>query len=119
MEVFVEQELEIFEYSNHSNTDRRPILEIAQPDIRIIQANHFFISGPENVYILNNGGNLAQKLSKPEIDELPVEIVYTGVQMPDYQVDEKNMFELIVNIIGKMNVMQSSQMYSFPLGNVA
>ena len=119
MEAFVEQQLEIFEESDHDNMNRRPLLELAHPDISIIDGNYFFISGAENVHILNNGDSFAHKLTMEEIGELPVEIVYTGVQRPDYEVDEKNMFELIVKIIRKMNLMQSnSEMYSFPLGKV-
>ena len=118
MELFVEQKLEIFEESNNkeNNRDVRPLLELTQPDIRVIEDRHFFISGPQNVYLLNTGDSFAHKLSMDEIQELPVEIVYTGEQKPDYLDDEKNALEIIIKIIRKMNMMQTSQIYSFPLG---
>ena len=103
MELFVEQQLEIFEDSNDPGNNRndRPLLELTQPDVRLIQDRHFLISGPQNVYLLNTDDRFAYKLSTDEIQELPVEIVYSGEQRPDYLVDEKNALELIIKIIRK------------------
>ena len=119
MEEFIEQQLEIFEEdTNPANTASRPMLELTHPDIRLIQDCHFFIAGHDNVYLLDSEDHLAYKMSKEEIDELPVEILYTGQEKPNYQVDEKNALELIIKIIQKMNIMQTSEIYSFPLGPV-
>ena len=115
MELFVEQQLELFEDSNDPNIDGKPLREISRPDIVIIEGRYFFVSGSENVYLLNQN-DLSYKLSVEEIQELPVEIVYTGEQRPDYQSNEKNMFELILKMISKVNIMQTSRIYSFPLG---
>ena len=43
---------------------------------------------------------------------------YTGPERPDYQVDEKNALEIIVKIIQKINMMQTSGISGFPLGLV-
>ena len=109
MELFVEQQLELFEDSNDPNIDGKPLRELSRPDVVIIEGRYFF------VYLLNQN-DLSYKLSVEEIQELPVEIVYTGEQRPDYQSNEKNMFELILKMISKVNIMQTSRIYSFPLG---
>ena len=55
-------------------------------------------------------------MSNEEIDELPVEVIYVGHDKPKFIVDEQKAFEIIVKIIHNMNLMQTSQIYSFPLG---
>ena len=55
-------------------------------------------------------------MGKQEIEDLPVEIIFGGVEMTNFLVDEKRAFEIILLILLKFNSMQTSQIFSFPLG---
>jgi hypothetical protein len=55
-------------------------------------------------------------MSPEEIEALPVEVVYVGSDNPTYIIDEKRAFEIILQIIQNMNLMQNSHFQSFLLG---
>jgi hypothetical protein len=70
-----------------------------------------------DVYRLNNADCFAYKISELEIEELSVELVYTGQNNPEFLVEERRAFQIILQIILKMNMMQpDSKFYGFPLG---
>ena len=56
-----------------------------------------------------------RKLSIEEIDELPVIISWKGPKI-SYETDPKKCFELLVEILADMNLMQDPAYRSFPLG---
>ena len=120
MEAFVEQQLEIFTNRNIENIQAvvvgKPVLEVDRPDVRVIQGVYYWISGQADVYLLNTNNYLAHKMGKQEIEDLPVEIIFGGVEMTNFLVDEKRALEIILLILLKFNSMQTSQIFSFPLG---
>ena len=59
---------------------------------------------------------MATKLSQEEMEELSVEIVYVGPRSREFLTDEKRALEIITSMIQKVNLMQTSKIYSFPLG---
>ena len=69
------------------------------------------------MYSLNNADCFAYKISELEIEELSVELVYTGQNNPEFLVEERRAFQIILQIILKMNMMQpDSKFHGFPLG---
>ena len=116
--LFVDQHLKLFDELHNPADDQhhKPIREVRKPSLQVIGEKYFWVSSPSDIFLLNSGGNLAFKLSPEEITELPVEIAYVGQESPEYRVDEKRVFEIITSIILKMNMMQTSEVYSFPLG---
>ena len=121
-----------FTEENYTSEARKPILEVTKPSVHKISfktpgllAVHkfYFISGDTEVYLLNlergEDKPYSQKLTVDEISDLPVEPVYVGPQSPIYSTEEKAAIELLLKIIGKMNVMQDPEFLSFPLGTTA
>ena len=117
MEAFVEQQLEIFQDdATPVENLGKPVLELNRPDVAVIQDKHYWISGQAEVYLLNTENCLAYKMTQVEIEELPVDLIYSGQEKTNFLVDEKRALEIILLILLKVNVMQSSEIYSFPLG---
>ena len=56
-----------------------------------------------------------RKLTSEEIQDLPVNISWSGPQY-DFDTDEKTCFKLLTEIIFDMNIMQNPKFSSFPLG---
>ena len=115
---FIEQQLQLFDATNNpSNTTRKPVLELKKASLEVIDQKYYWISGQVDVYRLNNADCFAYKMSELEIDELPVELVYTGQNNPQFIVEERRAFQIILQIILKMNKMQpDSKFHGFPLG---
>ena len=121
----VEQAIE--EYQNIKNGDagqagfvRKETREVSKPEIIKLGEKYFFIAGNNNIFHLNHvkaeDDKFARKLTKEEIDDLHVEIIWTGSEQIMYEDDEKTAFTILCSIIEKMNHMQDPQFYSFPLG---
>ena len=103
--------------NNPADATRKPVMEIKKPCLEMIDKKFYWIAGQEEVFLLNNGNTFAYKMSPEEIGEMSVELVYAGQGNPiQFVVEEKRAFEIILQIIHKMNLMQTSKIYSFPLG---
>ena len=115
---FIEQQLQLFDAANNpSDTNRKPVLELKKASLEVIDQQYYWISGQVDVYRLNNADSFAFKMSELEIGELPVELVYTGESNPEFLVEERRAFQIILQIILKMNLMQSdSKFHGFLLG---
>ena len=94
----------------------KPILELDVPSLQKINDEYFFIGNQRDVFILNKGGVYASKLSEEEITSLSVELVYTGPEDMIFLNNEETALELLVKIIKKVNLVQTSDVHSFPLG---
>jgi len=117
MEAFVEQQLEIFQDdATPVENLGKPVLELNRPDVATIQDKYYWISGQAEVYLLNTENFLAYKMTPVEIEEMPVDLIYSGQEKTNFLVDERLAMEIILLILLKVNVMQSSEIYSFPLG---
>ena len=115
--VFIDQQLQLWDESNNpADTPRRPIVEVSRPSIHILDGRYYWISSENDIFLLNGGESFACKLPEDEINELPVQVVYVGHDETTFIVDEHKAFEIIVKIIRCMNMMQTSKIYSFPLG---
>ena len=115
--VFIDQQLQLWDESNNpADTPRRPIVEVSRPSIHILDGRYYWISSENDIFLLNGGESFACKLPEDEINELPVQVVYVGHDETTFIVDEHKAFEIIVKIIRCMNLMQTSKIYSFPLG---
>ena len=115
--VFLDQQLQLFDEANNpSQTPNKTILEVPQASLQVIEERHYWISGSRDIFLLNSGDSFASKLSEEEIEELPVEVVFVGHENLNFIVDEERAFDIIIKIIRNMNQMQTSKIYSFPLG---
>ena len=115
--MFLDQQLQLFDEANNpSQTPSKRILEVSQPSLQVIEDRHYWISGSRDIFLLNSEDSFACKLVEEEIEELPVEVVFVGHDPPNFIVDEQRAFEIIIKIIHNMNQMQTSKIYSFPLG---
>ena len=96
---------------------RKDMREVLRPLVEKIGPTYYFISGPDQIFIINSDPSLngyAKKLTKPEILSLPEEIVFSG--KPEvFEADEPKAFELLSALIFKMNEMQDPVFHSFPL----
>ena len=122
---FIEQEIEAYDDvqmgeqdADDGVTPRKQIREVSRPGVEKIGEAYFYISGPDQVFLLNADPSLngyARKLASTEILSLPEEeIVYSG--NPEvFEVDERKAFELLSSVIFKMNEMQEPTFHSFPL----
>ena len=124
---FLEQELEKYEDSlvanentdEEDNENNKPIREVKKPSIEKISNNFYFISGPNQVFLLNSDSTLdifAKELTSDEISDLPECILYSG-QPEQFKVDHKRAFELLVSLIFNMNQMQEDGFQSFPVAS--
>ena len=104
---------------NSLNVNKK-VFDISHPKLIKIDGRFYWVSGEENVFLLNHNRfhpdeHFARKLLSAEIESLPVTLVYTGVSK-HYKTDDKAMFEKILEIIDLMNGMQEKKFWSFPLG---
>ena len=116
---FIDQYLKLFdEQVNPSTNTAKPVLEILKPSVELIGERRYWISGQHDIFLLNSGNSFAYKMTQEEIVNLPVEVIFVGRDNPNYIVDEKRAFEIIVQIIGKTNQLQPpGNKLSFPLGS--
>ena len=119
----IEQAIEVFQANNESAGDdsaKKPLKEFSKPVVEKIGDRYFFIAGSDQIFHLNDQKNddepFAIKLSREEVEELEVQIVWTGSSQYEYDVDEKEAFDLLCSIIHKMNLMQDEQFHSVILG---
>ena len=90
----------------------------------MIGDKYYWIAGAEEVHLLNHKRSIgdktkySKKLSKEEISELPVDLIYLGSDTTVFINDEEEAFTKLVGIIYKMNLMQDPQFVSFPLGKL-
>jgi hypothetical protein len=103
---------------------RKPILEFPKPKVEKIDEKYYWVAGPGEVHLLNHEKSeeanfYSMKLSQEEIDELPVTIIYTGLEFATYSNDEETALGILLQIIDLMNSMQEAKWQSFPLGKTA
>ena len=116
--IFIDQHLRLYDQlQNPADNPGKPIREVKVASLQCIDNKYYWVSSQRDIFLLNNGDNFAHKMSENKIDQLPVEIVFAGRESPEFLADEKRAFELIILIILKMNKMQTSKIYSFPLGS--
>ena len=123
---FIEQHVQEWQEHNTggiNDDNRKPMKEFSKPEVVKIRENYYFVSGMKQIFQLNHehkfdGENdfLAKKLSQEEIKDLEVEIIWTGNQEFNFEVDEKEAMRLLASIIHNMNLMQEDKFYSYPLG---
>lgn len=120
---FVEQQIKLHDQtSNSADTFRKPRLELQKPSIEKLGDNFYWIAGAEEVHLLNAKRSdsldfYAHKLTAEELEELPVEVIYVGIEKFAFLDDEKTALDMLLKIIMKMNLMQSPEFYSFPLAS--
>ena len=91
------------------------------PTVLKIDESYFFITGNQTIFALNhnrssNNDPLAQLLTPEDIELLPIEVVYTGRTDAEFSTQENEAMRIILKIIELMNLMQSDEWYSYPLG---
>ena len=93
--------------------------EIKEPTSIKVEGFYYFISGPDNVFLLNSDPSIdffSRELTPDEIHALPVVLLYTG-KPEHFETDHKKAFGLLTIIIYNMNEMQESHFHSFPLAS--
>jgi hypothetical protein len=112
---FIEQEIEKFaERNNPENEEenqRKKIREISKPSVITIDQTYYFVSGSDQVFLLNKDEatpGYAKKLTEDDIENLPEELVYSG-QPESFSDDEGRAFQLLVTILFNMNLMQEKE----------
>ena len=119
---YIDQQLKLFDQNNNPvDITRKSILELTKPSIHKIDDDYYWIWGPKEVHHLNHvrsegPGHYTSKLSEDDILNLPVELVYVGIGVNHFLDDEKKALDILLQIIMKMNMMQDTKFYSFPLG---
>jgi hypothetical protein len=96
-------------------------MEFHSPRVDKIGEKYYWVAGQSEVHHLNHhkseeANYYSMKLSKEEIEELPVVIIYTGFDHYSYSNDEEKAFAILLEIIALMNSMQDPLWHSFPLG---
>ena len=96
-------------------------MEFHSPRVEKIGEKYYWVVGQSEVHHLNHlkseeANYYSMKLSKEEIEELPVVIIYTGFDHNSYSNDEEKAFAILLEIIALMNSMQDPLWHSFPLG---
>ena len=120
----IEQAVEAWQDANllSDAPKRKPMKEMSKPQIVQIDGSYYFVAGAEEVHMLNHKKTpddvFSRKLSKDEIQNLSLEIIWTGSTKYKYENDEKEAFKLLGEIFEKMNLMQDPKFYSFPLGSI-
>ena len=90
--------------------DKRPFRDYNRPTAEKFNGSYYFFAS--DVFDLSSGG---KKLSKEEVDNLPVRINYSGEEV-EFDDDEKEAFTILMRIISNGNKMQYRRYVSFPLG---
>ena len=96
-------------------------MEFHSPRVEKIGEKYYWVAGQSEVHHLNHlkseeANYYSMKLSKEEIEELPVVIIYTGFDQNSYSNDEEKAFAILLEIIALMNSMQDPLWHSFLLG---
>ena len=119
----IEQAIE--EYQENKTSDQaatcgKPTKEFNTPETCKIGESYYFIAGSDEIYLLNHrkteDDKFSSKLSEADLEELEVEIIWTGSKQFKYETDEKKAFTLWCSIIHKMNLQQPEENHSFPVG---
>ena len=116
--AFIDQHLlqyDQLQQGNQADINNKPVREVRKPSVELIDDKYYWVSGQQYIFLLDHDNVLSYKMSEEEVNELTVEIVYVGPESPKSS-NEERVFELLVSMILKMNKMQTSQVYSFPLG---
>ena len=86
-------------------------LHFYTPSVELLAEEYYLIAS--DVFIISGS---TRKLTRHEIDELPVIISWKGPRFC-FHTDEKKCYELLTEIFQDMNMMQNPKFVSFPLGN--
>ena len=135
--VYIDQMVRKFsEGDGASASTRREVLSVKKPSVHKMSHTgldqdglenkidkFYFISGHTDVYLLNHDRSeskpYAEKLTKTQINDLPMEHSYSGGRAPTYLTDEKAAMMLLLRIILLFNLMQGDNFFlSFPLGSL-
>ena len=88
----------------------KPVKTYTRPQLDQIGGQFYFISGD----IFEVSPSLRQ-LNEEEVADLEVNVVYTGPALK-FHIDEKRCYQLLIDIIDKMNELQCG-FYDLCLGN--
>ena len=114
---FLEQELQNYEGKVADGeiveAPEKVTQEMVKPDVVKIGDRYYFISGPDQVFMMlteddAHGSDFARKLDKDEISNLPVDLVYLA--KPEvFSDDVMQAFKWLDTILYNMNEMQDKK----------
>ena len=93
-------------------SDKRPTRDFSEPSV--VKCEDYYLLVASEIYDLRDGSNVTV-LAEEDQSKLPEKFYYKGPPT-HFQVDEKKAFRCLLSIISRMNSLQDSRFYSFPLG---